>query len=73
MDVWILFQVPTMAELVDIDDEHVDVPRAVFNIGHFLQHATDRGRIGHVAPVNRIFSSRWMAEWVRGYCAKYQP
>jgi hypothetical protein len=73
MDVWILFQVPTMGELVDLDDEHVDGPRVVFDVGHFLQHATDRGRRGHVAPVHRIFASRRMAEWVRRYCAKYQP
>lgn len=73
MVVWILFQVPTMGELVDLDDEHVDGPRAVFDVGHFLQHATDRGRRGHVVSINRIFASRRMVQWVCGYCAKYQP
>jgi hypothetical protein len=66
MVVWILFQVPTMGELVDLDDEHVDDPRAIFDVGHFLQHATNRGRRGHVAPINRISASRRMAEWLRG-------
>jgi hypothetical protein len=36
MDVWILFQVPALGKLVDLDDEHIDGPRVAFNVGHFL-------------------------------------
>jgi hypothetical protein len=36
MDAWILLQVPALGELVDLDGEHIDDPRVVFDVGHFL-------------------------------------